>query len=78
MAKINIRPEPIDLGEAIRVKATHSTSSPGTFHFTMELAKPVIFKRYGGEVTIICTCPGYRNHRKCWHKDEWDLDLEPE
>jgi len=78
MVKINTRPEPIDLGEAKSIKAFHSKSSPGTFHFTMELAKPVIFKRFGGEVTILCTCPGFTNHRKCWHVEEWDLDEDAE
>jgi hypothetical protein len=74
MVKINTRPEPVDLGEAKRVKATMSTSSPGLFHFTIELEKPVIFKRYGGEVTILCTCKGFTNHRKCWHVEEWNSE----
>jgi len=74
VVKINTRPEPIDLGAAKRVKATHSQSSPGTFHFTIELEKPVIFKRFGGEVTILCTCRGFINHRKCWHVEEWTED----
>lgn len=60
----------IDLGSAKEVFASHSKSSPGTFHLTVALEKPAIFKRFGGEVTIICTCPGFHNHRKCWHYEE--------
>lgn len=57
----------IELGEAKQITAFHSSSSPGTFHFTMELSEPAVFKRFGGEVTILCTCKGFFNHRKCWH-----------
>lgn len=76
MVKINLSNGPedsgptIDLGEAIDVFASHSKSSPGSFHVTVALAKPAIFKRFGGEVTIICSCRGFQNHRKCWHKEE--------
>lgn len=57
----------IDLGSAAKVMAFHSASSPGTFHFTMRLEEPVMFKRFGGEVDLLCTCRGFMNHRKCWH-----------
>lgn len=57
----------IDLGQASEVVAFHSKTSPGTFHFTIVLATPAIFKRYGGEVQVLCTCKGFQNHRKCWH-----------
>ncbi|MCA1800017.1 MAG: SWIM zinc finger family protein [Actinobacteria bacterium] len=57
----------VDLGKAAKVMAFHSTSSPGTFHFTMKLEEPVMFKRFGGEVDLLCTCRGFQNHRKCWH-----------
>lgn len=81
MPKINVgayRPDPIDLGKAKRVAMAHSQSSPGHFHFTIELEKAVITKRFG-EVTILCTCKGFQNHRKCWHVaamigEEVDLD----
>jgi len=57
----------IDLGSAKQINAFHSKTSPGTFHFAIQFDEPVIFKRFGGEVTVICTCPGFHNHRKCWH-----------
>jgi len=57
----------VELGKASEVVAYHSSSKPGTFHFTFVLEEPAIFKRFGGEVTILCTCPGFFNHRKCWH-----------
>lgn len=69
-------PVPIELGSAKRVIATHSKTSPGTFHFTMELEQPVLFKRFGGEVSILCTCKGFTNHRKCWHCDHIQIDEE--
>ena len=57
----------VELGKASEIVAFHSASSPGTFHFTMVLEEPAIFKRFGGEVTVLCTCKGFFNHRKCWH-----------
>lgn len=57
----------IDLGKASKVMAFHSKTSPGTFHFAMKLEEPVMFKRFGGEVDVLCTCKGFHNHRKCWH-----------
>jgi hypothetical protein len=57
----------IDLGKASKVMAFHSKTSPGTFHFAMQLEEPVMFKRFGGEVDVLCTCKGFHNHRKCWH-----------
>jgi hypothetical protein len=60
-----------DLGAAKEVFASHSKTNPGSFHVTVALDKPVIFKRFGGEpLTILCSCRGFQNHRKCWHKDE--------
>ena len=56
----------VDLGSA-KVMAFHSKTSPGTFHFAMKLEEPVMFKRFGGEVDLLCTCKGFHNHRKCWH-----------
>lgn len=67
MVRINTIPEPIDLGEAKQAIISHSQSSPGKFHITVELEKPVIVKRFGGEVTILCSCPGFQNARRCWH-----------
>lgn len=57
----------IELGAASQVMAFHSKTSPGTFHFAMKLAAPVMFKRFGGEVDLLCTCRGFHNHRRCWH-----------
>jgi len=57
----------IDLGTAKSITAYHSKTSPGTFHFVIEFDEPVIFKRFGGEITVLCTCKGFHNHRKCWH-----------
>lgn len=67
MVKLNTQPEPIDIGGATEAILCHSTSSPGKFHIAVKLEKPVIVKRFGGEVTILCSCPGFMNHRKCWH-----------
>jgi len=74
MVKINLSDNakgpstPVELGDAVRVIASHSNSRPGMFHFTMKLSEPVVFKRLGSEpVEEICTCPGFMNHRKCWH-----------
>lgn len=73
MVKLNLASEGdkegpfIDLGEAKQVIMAHSSSSPGKFHFAVELADPVVVKRFGGEVTKLCSCPGFHNHRKCWH-----------
>ena len=57
----------IELGPADKIIMAHSSSSPGTFHFAIALADPVVVKRFGGEVTYLCSCPGFHNHRKCWH-----------
>jgi hypothetical protein len=57
----------IELGPASQVTISHSTSSPGQFHVTVKLEKPVMVKRFGGEVQVLCSCRGFQNHRKCWH-----------
>jgi len=59
-------PEPIDVGGASQAILCHSTSSPGKFHIAVKLEKPVFTKRFG-EITYVCSCPGFMNHRKCWH-----------
>jgi hypothetical protein len=60
-----------DLGSAKEVFASHSKSRPGSYHLTVALETPVLFKRFGGDpITIMCTCPGFMNHRKCWHAEE--------
>jgi hypothetical protein len=72
MVRLNVSGEEpegtaIELGPAKQVIIAHSSSRPGQFHVTVELEEPVIVKRFGGEVTIVCSCPGFQNHRKCWH-----------
>lgn len=68
MVKLNATAKTsIELGEAEQVSISHSTSSPGQFHVTVKLKKPVMVKRFGGEVTLLCSCKGFQNHRKCWH-----------
>jgi hypothetical protein len=70
MVKVNMgsqRPEPIEVGDAEKVILSHSESSPGTFHISVKLSEPVMVKRFGGEVTALCSCRGFMNHRKCWH-----------
>lgn len=62
------RPEPIELGSANNIMLTRSQSNPGQWHMTAELEKAVVLKGYGGSGrTIICTCRGFQNHKKCWH-----------
>jgi hypothetical protein len=67
MVRIETRPTPIDLGDAEQVIISHSASNPGQFHVTVKLNKPVVVKRFGGEVDVLCSCRGFQNHRKCWH-----------
>lgn len=70
MVRINFRPEPIELGKADEVHITHSQSTPGKFHVTVLLAKPVVVKRFGADpVWVLCSCPGFMNHGKCFHRD---------
>lgn len=68
MVRINTRPEIIPLGAAEKVTLTRSASTPHIYHITVKLESPVVRPGFGiKESTIVCTCKGFINHKKCFH-----------
>lgn len=77
MVRINTRPEIIPLGAAEKVTLTRSASTPHMYHLTVKLESPVVHPGFGiQESTIICSCRGAINHKKCFHMDAMREEFE--
>lgn len=64
MPKVKSRHQLRDLGPG-RVYQARSSSDPMRVHMTVLLDTPLTNTR--GTFEAVCTCPGFTNHRKCWH-----------